>query len=110
MPIIFSWNGPGTPITNVNVGQVVFQINCTNAARESSVTNLEWDNQEAHCTDIQFAPTGDSDIDDVISDRNFLEQVKNEINQQVGFSKRSEFRFLISNFVLPWSTQPGANT
>jgi amino acid permease len=88
--ISFSWNGPGTPITNVNVGTPTFQVSCTGTAsyaKQSEVTHTEFDNETAYNTDIDFANTGDEFLDGKLTDPDFLQRIMDDINHEIDGQK-----------------------
>ena len=86
--ITFSWDEvPGHSVHNVTISQPKVQINCGVYVRQTEITQLSWDDFDAHCIDLEFAPTGDKDMDKELADPLFTKQIKSEINLQVDAQK-----------------------
>ena len=87
--VIFDWDEGTGNVTIIQVSPPSITVNCSNIARtvNTTISNLEMDDADAHCIDIQFTKTGDVDVDALLSDKNFLGQIKSEINTQVDAQK-----------------------
>lgn len=85
--ISFWWNGPGTPITNIEViSAPTFQLTCPpNALVEarSEITNISFNSETGHCTAIEFEATDNGSINDAIDDPDVKQEIIDEINDQV---------------------------
>jgi hypothetical protein len=87
--VTFSWNGPGTPVTNVTAGNVVITPVCDGtviAAKESPFETLDFDT-DAMVTNLALGATGDSFIDGVISGSDFISWLKGVINTDINAHK-----------------------
>lgn len=88
--ISFEWNGNGTPVTNITQHIPQVYITCPDGGESSTSTNfarLDFSKQDANITELDITPTGIKAIDDVITDQNFLSDLKDDLNIEIEMQK-----------------------
>jgi hypothetical protein len=83
------WDGPGTKPKAVIKSDAVAEVNCPGGfyAKQSPVTKVELEDQEAHMIELKFEKTGDLEIDKLLDDPNFYPTLMANFNAQIDQKK-----------------------
>jgi len=84
--VAFDWT-PATGVTNVTWNAPTFTISCGNYTRTGDITTLNFDNQNAHATELVFTRTGDENVDAFTSNPHNITVLIADMNSQIDGQK-----------------------
>ena len=87
MTLTFNWNGPGTPPTNMLFSNAQIAISCSSGMTQGKVASYTFDENTGEFANLEFDPTDNDYVNDLLTNSDFLNNLKALINESVNSQK-----------------------